>query len=365
MVSIDAFFGNSSRNWCYFPDAGRFALSTRITACDSSGPNHDGELGGTAMDSSLHTPVLLLIFNRPSTTKVVFDAVRDAKPRKLYVAGDGPRSNVPGDLEKVERAQQIATSVDWDCQVETLFRNENLGCKQGIGSAISWFFEHEPEGIILEDDCVPSHSFFRFCEVVLDRYRDDKRIMIISGTNVAGEWKAGRQSYHFSYYGGISGWATWRRAWRHYDPNMVLYRDPEVAARMKDVLCSTGQYKWRRCFLDMALQGELDTWAYPWAFARIINSGLAVVPSRNLISNIGFGASSTHTRSQRHPLAELEKHELDFPLRNPLSITVDRDYDRRFFAMHTRNCLLRMIMRVPVLYRLVRRVYYRILGAKT
>jgi len=130
-------------------------------------------------------------------------------------------------------------------------------------------------------------------------------------------------------------------------------------SRVKDVICDISQYRCRRIFLEMTLRGEINAWDYPWWFARIINSGLAVVPARNLISNIRFGSSSTHTRLRRHPLAELERYELDFPLKHPKCIAVDRDYDRWFFRKNTRNFLVRLLIRVPPVYRLVRYTYHR------
>ena len=165
----------------------------------------------------MKTPVLFLVFNRPDTTKQVFEAIRQAQPPRLYIASDGHRSDREGEWEKVKTVRDyVVNNIDWDCEVKTLFREKNLGCRIAVSTAISWFFENEEQGIILEDDCFPDQSFFPFCEELLWKYQDDKRIMMITGTNSLGTWKSELQSYHFSIYGSIWGWATWKRAWNLY-----------------------------------------------------------------------------------------------------------------------------------------------------
>jgi len=176
----------------------------------------------------LHTPVLFLVYKRPDTTRQVFEAIRQAKPPRLYVAADGPKKNVPGEAEKVKQVREIISNgVDWDCEVKTLFRDENLGCKYGPVEGINWFFKNEEEGIILEDDTLPSQSFFWFCQELLERYKDDTRIMVISGDNFQNGITRGTCSYYFSRYNHIWGWASWRRAWKYYSVDMKLW--PDVA----------------------------------------------------------------------------------------------------------------------------------------
>jgi hypothetical protein len=170
-----------------------------------------------------NTPVLFLIFNRPNTTEQVFEAIAKAKPRCLFVAADGPRTDKEGEAEKCQAVRDIIKRVDWDCEVKTLFREQNLGCKEAVSSAITWFFEQVEEGIILEDDCLPSDSFFSFCAELLEKYRDDKRIMMISGDNFQDGIQRGDASYYFSSVPWIWGWATWRRAWRLYDREMQTF----------------------------------------------------------------------------------------------------------------------------------------------
>ena len=161
-------------------------------------------------NKELKTALLFLVFNRPDTTRQVFEAIRRAKPPRLYVAADGPREGKFGEVERVEEVRIIATAVDWPCEVKTLFRDKNLGCKKGVSSAITWFFEQEEQGIILEDDCLPNRSFFYFCEELLNLYKQNEKIYMISGYNSQGQWRVESQDYFFSYLAGISARATWR-----------------------------------------------------------------------------------------------------------------------------------------------------------
>ena len=162
-------------------------------------------------------PILFLIFNRPQLTARVFAAIREAQPSQLYVAADGPRSNRPGEADLCEQARRVINGVDWPCEVKTLYRQENLGCRQAVSSAITWFFDNVEAGVVLEDDCLPIESFFRFCSELLIRYRDDTRIGMISGNNHGFRIYDDSLSYSFSKHGAIWGWASWRRAWRLYD----------------------------------------------------------------------------------------------------------------------------------------------------
>ena len=173
--------------------------------------------------NKFNTPILFLIFNRPDTTFKVFEEIRKIKPAKLYIAADGPRPNVIGEEEKCTASRNIIKQVDWDCDVKTLFREKNLGCKIAVSSAISWFFENVEEGIILEDDTFPTQSFFWFCQELLDFYRNDSRIMHISGNNFQLGKIRGEGSYYFSKYNHIWGWATWKRAWRFYDVSLNTF----------------------------------------------------------------------------------------------------------------------------------------------
>ena len=268
-------------------------------------------------DITLTSPVLFLIFNRPETTQQVFSAIRKAKPPRLYVAADGPRSDYPNEDEKCEHSRKIATIVDWDCEVKTLFRDQNLGCRLAVSQAIDWFFEQESEGIILEEDCLPDQSFFWFCQELLNRYRDDTRIMHIGGTNFQFGEKRTNYSYYFSRYTHLWGWATWRRAWMYYDEKLKQW--PE--AKQNEILLHWADnrrfiFYWKSLF-EKAASGDLDTWDPQWIFACWSQNGLSVVPSVNLVSNLGFSKDSTHTQDVKSPLAYMSTKAITFPMEHP------------------------------------------------
>ncbi|MBR7950222.1 hypothetical protein KBK19_09730 [Microvirga sp. STR05] len=263
--------------------------------------------------------VLFIIFNRADVTMQVLAAIRAARPPRLYVAADGPRAQRPTEAEACTAVRaQVLAAIDWPCTVETLFREQNLGCRRAVSEAISWFFEHEESGIILEDDCLPHPSFFPYCEQLLEQYAHDTRVLHISGSNLLRGWHRDPDySYFFSQYVGIWGWATWRRAWQFYDAATSLL--PELARK---------NYFWNRFFHRLeqrfALQplwathtGQLDTWDYQWAFTLLSQSGLSITPGVNLISNIGFGDQATHTHNTDHPWANLPTRALPLPLRHP------------------------------------------------
>ena len=269
-----------------------------------------------------NVPVLFLIFNRPDTTQLVFDEIRKAKPAQLFVAADGPRKDRPDDIENCRKTREIIRQVDWDCNVSTLYRDENLGCKRGVSSAIDWFFSHVEEGIILEDDCVPDQSFFPFCQELLERYRDDERVMMISGDNFQFGKQRTEYSYYFSRYVHIWGWATWKRAWNYYDISMNLWPLIRDGDWLMDILDDRNAVNyWTHCFEDTHA-GKIDTWDYEWVFACWIQTGLSVMPNVNLVTNIGFDKSGTHTQGDTI-FSRLPAKKAKFPLVHPKYIIRD------------------------------------------
>lgn len=276
----------------------------------------------------MKVPVIFIVFNRPDLTAKVFETIRDARPKQLLVVADGPRLDRLGEAELCLGARSVVEKVDWPCEVLRDYSDVNLGCRRRVSSGLTWAFRQVPEAIVLEDDCLPDPSFFPFCEEMLALYREDLRIMMITGTNFSGEWKVQRQSYHFACSGSIWGWASWRRAWAHYDVNMARWNDQEVRDRLRDVYCDERAFELRRPSFDEVAAGQLDTWDYQWTFARLTQSGLSIVPSRNLISNIGFRGDATHTKSGV-PHGNGSRQELSFPLIPPPCVVPDRDYERR------------------------------------
>ena len=271
----------------------------------------------------LKTAVLFLVFNRPDTTRQVFEAIRKAKPPRLYVAADGPRADKSKEGEKCEQVRRIATQIDWDCEVKTLFRDKNLGCRVGVSSAIDWFFKNEEEGIILEDDCLPSQSFFWFCEELLEQYRGDMRVMHIGGTNKGISFE-GEYSYFFSKYVQIWGWATWRRAWEKYDVKIKKWS--KIKEKLEDYYGSAREVYVRRKQFHSVYSENIDTWDYQWNFACLINWGLSILPAINLITNMGFCEEATHTKI-KNSYAELERYEIRGGLVHPEFVIFNKKFE--------------------------------------
>jgi hypothetical protein len=300
--------------------------------------------------SQLNTPILFLIFNRPTITKQVFNAIRQARPTKLYVAADGPRHDKNGELENCLSARNIALNVDWNCEVKTLFRDENLGCGKGVSSAITWFFEHEPEGIILEDDCLPSRDFFPYCSELLERYREDKRIMGIGGSNlIPSHLRPNTHSYFFSNHNNIWGWATWRRAWNLYDYEMTDYKKVKKLGFLKNQFASPYEFDYFQWVFERTFLFPSITWDYQWEFVRRINSGLTILPCNNLISNLGFGEDATHTTDPADKSSKLKLERLSFPLIHPEYVVVNQEADRIAFIEHYTNLKSRLKTTVKTL----------------
>jgi hypothetical protein len=249
------------------------------------------------------TPVLFLIFNRPETTEKVFEKIREIQPRQLFVSADGPGLAKNGEKEKCEQTRSVIQKVDWKCDLRTNFSENNLGCRVGVSTGIQWFFDQVSEGIILEDDCVPDSSFFRFCEVLLNYYRNDERIMHIGGINVQDGIHRGTGSYYFSEINHIWGWATWRRAWENYDVNVSTYPQLVEQNLFSTVFPHPATRKYWKKNIELVFNKKKDTWDIQWQYAVSVNNGLAIVPNLNLVSNIGFDSQATHTIDHFHTLA--------------------------------------------------------------
>lgn len=295
---------------------------------------------------TLQTPVLLLVFNRPSHTAKILESIREVKPRLLFVAADGPRENRPEDKEKCKEVRDlIKTGVDWDCELKTLFREENLGCGHGPADAITWFFNQVEDGIILEDDCLPSISFFDFCSLMLKKYRTDRQIIAISGFNFFGEWNSEKYDYFFSD-GGNWGWATWRRGWNLFDYQMSAWKTMEVEKQNRVL----DFYPDFQKIYDLITVNDYDAWDIQWHFARLITDGLTVTPSRNLVRNIGFDSNATHTFDSGNPLAAIASFEINIAHDiRPSDKKIDLEYRRKILEQSqpsSRNNLIRNVKHI-------------------
>lgn len=280
----------------------------------------------------------------------MFEAIRRARPPRLYVAADGPRATRAGEAERCAEVRRIATAVDWPCQVRTLFREQNRGCKLGVSEGITWFFEHEEEGIVLEDDILPLPSFFAYCEALLERYRDDPQVAMVSGCNlVSTQHPVSATSYFFSIHNHIWGWASWRRAWRNYDVDIAAWPQWDAAGGLQRWLggnrCAT-QY-WQATFNRIARR-EIDTWDYQWTFACWKMQGLTALPAHNLTLNLGFGPDATHTvKDAPDCVRRSVPRELAWPLTHPTRVVADtladRAIQRHVYGLGHLRCLRRAI----------------------
>jgi len=236
------------------------------------------------------TAILLISFNRPDLTHKMLKAIKKVRPCILYFAVDGPRPGNEEDKIKCKKNKQLIKFVDWKCDVKTLFQKKNLGCGLGPVTAINWFFENVEKGIILEDDCIPGKDFFKFCNQLLAYYRNEPRVMHISGDNFQYGITRGKYSYYFSEYTHSWGWATWRRAWKHNN----YYCIPKIERK--------------------------DVWDRQWMMSVRKNNGMAILPNVNLVKNIGFGKNATHTVDREVKYAFLPTEKMVFPLIHPAEI---------------------------------------------
>lgn len=291
----------------------------------------------------LTTPVAFIIFNRPDTTERVFAEIARARPPKLLVVGDGPRANRLGEAEKVSACRAMINRVDWPCEVLTNYSEANLGCKLRVSSGLDWVFEQVPEAIILEDDCLPHPTFFRFCQELLELYRDDERIGMISGDNFQFGYSINDDSYYFSNINHIWGWASWRSRWKNdYDVNLKCWPKIREEKRFRDWFGTKSEQDNFAEILENVYQGKIDTWDYQWQFASRIKGRIAVMPNVNLISNIGFGVEATHTTGQSS-LANLQNMPISFPLKHPSMVFANRLLDSRFWSLSKSKSLIGII----------------------
>jgi hypothetical protein len=284
------------------------------------------------MDNS--APILLIVFNRPDTTQKVFDSIRNAKPRTLYIASDAPRVGKLEDEKNCALVKEIITNVDWDCKVRYRYAEINQGCGPGPFNAISWAFENEDRLIILEDDCVPALSFFPFCDELLERYKNDTRIWLISGNQYNEEAVKTPHSYFFSKYGHSWGWATWKRCWAEMDMTMSKYQliieqDLFKAAYRTKNEAIFFQNKISRINDNEVIKRQI--WDFQFGFAISSNGGLCIVPKKNLVTNIGYLGTHSENKEHFHDRAV----DTDFKiLTHPDFILCDVNYDAYHFDHH-------------------------------
>lgn len=303
---------------------------------------------------TFETPVALFVFNRPHTTRKVFEAIARVRPGRLLLVADGPRPGKAGEAESCQKVREIVDSIDWPCEVSKNFADDNLGCQERVISGLDWVFSLAEEAIILEDDCLPDSSFFPFCQELLDKYRGDNRVASITGTNLVEKYLNTEASYYFSQLGGIWGWATWKSEWQRYDRHLEDWpklKDEKMLSEIFDHPKAVAY--WTEIFDAMHENRGPNTWDYQWLYTRLKNNALNIIPRVNLISNIGFGPDATHSTKSDSRFAPPAK-TIQFPLKHPGSFVPLQSIDR-----HIQDLFI-----MPITQRISRKVR-RIVSSKT
>jgi hypothetical protein len=273
-------------------------------------------------------PVAFFVFNRPQLTERVFAAIAAARPPRLLVVADGPRADHPEDPDLVARTRAVIDGVDWPCEVRRCYSDVNLGCRIRVSSGLDWVFSQVDRAIIIEDDCLPDQTFFPFAEALLERYEHDERVHMIAGTNALAPERFSPDSYYFSRCYTVWGWATWARAWSHYD--LAMARWPEVRDDhwLEQLLGGETEARIAREIFDATHAGRVPTWDFQWVFSSWLAGGVSITPEVNLVSNLGYGELATNERREDHPLAARPTSPMQFPLRHPADVKVLQNADR-------------------------------------
>jgi hypothetical protein len=304
----------------------------------------------------MKSAVLFIVFNRPITTQVVFDAIREARPPRLYVSADGPRLNVEGEHGACEVTRAIIKQVDWECDVKTLFRESNLGCRDAVSGAIDWFFDNEQEGVILEDDVVPAPAFFGFCDLMLERYRFQENVAMISGFNPLGA-RINSSKYFYSRYASIWGWATWRSQWKFYDSKLLNWSPENYKTAMGEKLPSH-IFEYFIDVFEKIRNNQLNTWDYQWSLYIQLNEQLVIKPEANLITNIGVSGTHSHQRDKNHHISYgfIDLDGLSAPKQFAADDARDSQFYRYAFDDQRYQLLFRAFLRKLSLLRILRKI---------
>ncbi|MFC1843565.1 glycosyltransferase family 2 protein [Thermodesulfobacteriota bacterium] len=293
-------------------------------------------------------PIAYIIFNRPRHTRKTFATIRARRPTKIFIIADGPRLEHPTDTERCREVRKIVENIDWPCEVYRNYANQNLGLKQRVSSGLDWVFRKVEKAIVLEDDCLPHPDFFTFCKLLLDHYETDERVWVITGNNFQDGCKRGEAAYYFSKYTHCWGWATWRKAWQHYQDNFSFWSEWKNSADWHRKTPDQVERKYWSNIFGMVNRGEINSWAYPWMANVWYYGGLTATPNVNLVTNIGLGPDGTHT------IANKDQEGLPAfsigPLTHPKEIAQDLKADRYVFD-HTfggiNQRLHRRLQRLP------------------
>jgi hypothetical protein len=301
-------------------------------------------------------PVVFLVFNRPELTARSFEAIRAARPGKLLLVADGPRADRAGEADLCARVRAVIDKVDWRCEVLRNYAEANMGCGRRVSSGLDWAFAQVEEAIVLEDDCLPDPSFFPYCAELLERYRGDERVMMIHGDNFQSGKRRTPHSYYFSRLPHLWGWATWRRAWQHYDWSMTGWPQRRQTRWLKPIAGSAAMERILMGYFDDTMSGKIDSWDYQWTYCMFVRNGFSIAPCVNLIKNTGFAENATRTLNYDDRLV-LPSRAMDFPLRHPPAVVCCDEADtfelrylnRLFFWDSVKRIQLTLILRALLL----------------
>lgn len=277
-----------------------------------------------------HTPIAYIVFNRPQHTAQTFAVIREQRPSQLFIIADGPRPGHPNDAERCAAVRAIVEQIDWPCEVHRNYADSNLALKRRVSSGLDWVFSQVERAIVLEDDCLANSDFFRFCDELLDLYAEDERVAVITGNNFQDGQKRGDASYYFSKYNHCWGWATWRRAWRHYQGDLPFWQEWRLSSDWLSLLPDKVERRYWYKIFERVRAGKINSWAYPWTASVWFQRGLTVTPNVNMVSNIGFGPGFTNTASADSPLAEMATDTLG-EINHPRSVVQDAEADHYVF----------------------------------
>jgi hypothetical protein len=251
-----------------------------------------------------------MIFNRPKYTFKTLKSIKKASPKQLFISSDGARKSKQEEKRIIEQLRKdVLSKIDWDCEVKTNFRKKNGGCRIAIPDAITWFFKHVEQGIILEDDCVPNQSFYPFCEAMLEKYKDNEKISMITGTsNLFNDVKKDN-NYYFSKFYSVWGWATWKRSWKNFDLKMKKWNEHKKNNTLAHIFNNKDVIKSYKLIFNKA--SKIDTWAYPWAYSCLFKNTLSITPTKNLVSNIGEEGVHYQKSEFKNPLIKRKTQKIN------------------------------------------------------
>lgn len=287
-------------------------------------------------------PVLLLIFNRPRHAEAAFKRIREVKPPRLYIHADGPRSDRPGEAEAVATTRKVVEKIDWPCEVFTLFRTENKGLREGVKGALDWFFEAEPAGIVIEDDCLPDPSFFQFCAEVLEVYADNPNVMHIGGSNlIEHQTQSLHESYIITKFSLVWGWASWRRAWQKMDINLTGLDEFIQSGKIAELTSVQPAQTYMLDKFQVTRDRKNNSWAYAWFYSILKNNGTCLLPTVNLVQNTGVGDEQATNTNQKDAKSAIAARQMKFPLTPPCLMKRDQAIENQLFY-YTQKSRLRL-----------------------